>query len=120
MRFRGAFESVSTQECYLWAKAISLAWFDKFSTIVLQYDLKQCLGSFYLFAQCSFAATIVLAIYVDDIVMFGDDSQGIYYLEALFEYEFSYAKYWYSSLFSWDRGCSLYKGPFFVPKEVSY
>jgi len=58
------------------------AWFDKFNTIVAHYGLKRSSSDHSTFVRHSSAGTIILAIYVDDIVIIGDDDQVIIQLKA--------------------------------------
>jgi len=67
----GAFESVTTQEDYLWVEAVLRAWLDKFNTIIAQYGLKR-VSNHSIFVWHSSAGSIVLTVYVNDIVIYGD------------------------------------------------
>ena len=64
------------------------AWFDKFSVVVLQYGFLQSTFDHSVFVRRSSAGTIILIVYVDDIVISGDDSVGIvnlmHYLSGTF------------------------------------
>ena len=58
-------------------KQSSRAWFDKFSTIVAQYGLKTCVLDHSRFVQHSSTGSIVLIVYMNDIVISGMISHGI-------------------------------------------
>jgi len=58
------------------------AWFDKFRTVVTHYRLRQSLSDHFIFVRYSSSDTIIRAIYVDDIVITGDDNQGIIQLKT--------------------------------------
>jgi len=59
------------------------AWFDKFRIVITQCGLKRCVSNRSLFVRHSSAGSIVVAVYVEDIVISGDASHGI---TALKEY----------------------------------
>lgn len=53
------------------------AWFDKFSTVVSAYGLKRTTSDHSVFIRQRQSGTIILAVYVDDIVVTGSDKDGI-------------------------------------------
>lgn len=53
------------------------AWFDKFSKIITQYELRQCKIDHSVFTMFNDTGTNILVIYIDDIVITGDDVAGI-------------------------------------------
>lgn len=53
------------------------AWFDKFSTVVSAYGLKRTTSDHSVFVRQRQSGTIILAVYVDDIVVTGSDKDGI-------------------------------------------
>ena len=53
------------------------AWFDKFSQVVSLYGLKRTNSDHSVFVRHCKKGTIVLAVYVDDIVITGNDDEGI-------------------------------------------
>jgi len=67
---------MQTQKTNLWFEATSRIWFDKFSTIVAYYGLRQNSSDHSVFVRHSSTGTIILTVYVD-IVVIGDDHQGI-------------------------------------------
>ncbi|CAL1353665.1 unnamed protein product [Linum trigynum] len=57
------------------------AWFEKFQSTVLQLGLHQSLNDPSLFVKSSSAGYVVLLLYVDDMVVTGDDIEGIDHLK---------------------------------------
>jgi len=53
------------------------AWFGKFSEAVLKFGLQRCQTDHSVFHLHTSAGYIFLVVYVDDIVITGDDSEGI-------------------------------------------
>jgi len=79
---------MSTQEGYLGMKQLLRAWFDKFGTINPQYGLKYFVSDHSLFVQHSFAGSIILVIYVGDVMIYGDDLHGIVALKEFLSTHF--------------------------------
>jgi len=63
-------------------KQFPRAWFDKFSTIVAHYGLRRSSSDHSIFIRHSSTGTIIFSVYVDNIVITGDDHQGIIQLKA--------------------------------------
>jgi hypothetical protein len=53
------------------------AWFDRFSAVVLGYGFQHSTSDHSVFVRHSSNGTIVLIVYVDDIIISGSDSTGI-------------------------------------------
>ena len=53
------------------------AWFGKFSEVVLKFGLRCCHSDHSVFSHASDKGKILLIVYVDDIIITGDDKQGI-------------------------------------------
>jgi len=49
------------------------AWFDRFSSVVLAYGFRRSTSDHSVFVRHSFAVIVVLIVYVDDIIISGDD-----------------------------------------------
>jgi hypothetical protein len=64
------------------------AWFDRFRRALCSMGFKQCNGDHTLFYKHSGRRITVLAVYVDDIIITGDDEQGIKYLKENLSKEF--------------------------------
>lgn len=64
------------------------AWFDRFSAVVLEYGFQRCTTDHSVFARHSTAGTIVLIVYVDDIIISGSDSAGIADLKSYLGQQF--------------------------------
>ena len=64
------------------------AWFDRFKRAILAMGYKQCNGDHTLFYLCSKNHITILAVYVDDIVITGDDTLKMVRLKANLRREF--------------------------------
>lgn len=65
------------------------AWFDKFTRVLKQNDFKQSLADHTLFSKHnSTGKCTILSVYVDDIVITGDDLENIAQLKSLLVAEF--------------------------------
>lgn len=53
------------------------AWFDRFSAVVLGYGFQRSHSDDFVIVRHFSTSTIVLIVYVDDIIIFGSDSNGI-------------------------------------------
>lgn len=54
------------------------AWFGRFSNVIQQFGLVRCEADHSVFFRCSSSKTFIyLVVYVDDIVITGDDQEGI-------------------------------------------
>ena len=62
------------------------AWFDKFSTVVAHHELRWSSSDYFIFVRHSFVDTIVLTVYVKDIVITG--SLRYYSVESLLSFHF--------------------------------
>ncbi|XP_026384497.1 uncharacterized protein LOC113280067 [Papaver somniferum] len=73
-------------------KQPSLAWFEKFSTAVIRHGYTQSPYDSTLFTKSSDKGMVLLLIYVDDMVITGDDTDGITalksYLSSCFEVKY--------------------------------
>ena len=58
------------------------AWFDRFRRAIIQMDYKQSNADHTLFFQHNKNKIAILIVYVDDIVVTGDDSEEIAHLKA--------------------------------------
>ncbi|XP_026417439.1 uncharacterized protein LOC113312921 [Papaver somniferum] len=53
------------------------AWFEKFSSAILQYDFTQSYYDSAMFTRSSNKGIVILLLYVDDMVITGSDNEGI-------------------------------------------
>ncbi|KAK4403222.1 Retrovirus-related Pol polyprotein from transposon RE2 [Sesamum angolense] len=53
------------------------AWFDKFSRIIGEFGFSRCQADHLVFVQTTKTGMVVLAVYVDDILITGSDNDGI-------------------------------------------
>ena len=53
------------------------AWFEKFCTIVAQHGLKRCISDHLLYVYYSFACGIVSTVYMNNVIISGDDLHRI-------------------------------------------
>jgi len=53
------------------------AWFEKFSLTITGFDFRRCHSYHFVFIRRLRSDIVVLAIYVDDILLTGSDSAGI-------------------------------------------
>ena len=53
------------------------AWFGRFSKVLQQFGMNRCESDHSVFTKCSSNKYIYLVVYVDDIVITGDDFEGI-------------------------------------------
>jgi len=58
------------------------AWFDKFSIIVTHYELRRSSSDHSTFVRYSSTDIIIFSIYVNDIIVTGDDCQDIIQLKS--------------------------------------
>ena len=58
-------------------KQFSRAWFRHFSKVVMEFGLNRYGVDHSVFYTCSKQCKIWLLVYVDDIIITGDDTQGI-------------------------------------------
>ncbi|CAL1362591.1 unnamed protein product [Linum trigynum] len=65
------------------------AWFEKFHATILALGLRQSLNDPSLFTKTSAAGIVVLLLYVDDMVVTGDDVEGIRSLKSGLQAAFS-------------------------------
>ena len=64
------------------------AWFGKFSEVVIEFGMKKSDHDHSVFYKQSDAGCILLAVYVDDIVITGSDKQGISKLKNFLQTKF--------------------------------
>jgi len=53
------------------------AWFDKFNEAVLKFGLQHSQSDHFVFSNTSARGNILLIVYVDDIIITGDDKKDI-------------------------------------------
>ena len=92
-------------------------WFDKFSIVIAHYELRRGSSDHSIFIRYSSIGTIIFLVYVNYIIVTGDNHQGIIQLKAYLSSHFSYKRPF--EVFSKDRGCSLSKRSFFS-KNIPY
>ena len=79
------------------------AWFDRFNTIVLGYGFHHSNYAHSVFVHHSITCIIVLIVYVNDIIIFSNDSIGIPDLKSYSSQQFHTKDLdALSSLLSWD------------------
>jgi hypothetical protein len=64
------------------------AWFGRFSEVVLKFGLQRCQTDHSVFHLHTSAGYILLVVYIDDIVITGDDSGGIARLKQFLQDQF--------------------------------
>lgn len=64
------------------------AWFAKFSSILAQFGFTSCTHSSALFVRKSGTGTVLLLLYVDDMIITGDDVTGIHDLKNFLSQQF--------------------------------
>ena len=64
------------------------AWFGKFSEVIQQFGLQKSRCDHSVFYRKSDAGIILLVVYVDDIVITGDDNEGILNLKSFLHTKF--------------------------------
>ena len=64
------------------------AWFGRFSTAILTFGMIRCSVDHSVSYRCSSGKRLLLIVYVDDIVITGDDSEGIGELKAFLHQQF--------------------------------
>ena len=52
-------------------------WFGKFNEVVLKFGLRRCHSDHFVFSHTSDRGKILLIVYVNDIIITGDDKHGI-------------------------------------------
>ena len=85
------------------------AWFAKLSTILLSYDFKKVAVDNYVFVRKSISGYTILAVYVDNILLTGNDIQGISVTKELLSKHFvirdmGKPKYFLGIEFAYPRG----------------
>ena len=64
------------------------AWLGRFSEIVIEFGLTRCGVDHFVFYRQTKAGKILLIVYMDDIVITGDDSEGIRELKSYLKTKF--------------------------------
>lgn len=64
------------------------AWFDRFSKVLKAEGYKQCLSNHTMFVKVKGGKTCVLIVYVDDIIIIGDNEEEIISVKATLGREF--------------------------------
>ena len=78
------------------------AWFGKFSEAVLEFGLQRCETDHSVFHLHSSAGYILLVVYVNDIVITGDDSGGIARLKLFLQKRFHTKRFGKAKIFFGD------------------
>ena len=78
-------EGLLSLKVFIWFKTKSTAWFGKFSQAVEEFGMQKSKFDHYFFYRNSSSDTILLVVYVDDIVINGSDSKGISSLKSLLQ-----------------------------------
>lgn len=68
-------------------------WFDRFSAVVLGYGFQRSISNHYVFVRHSYTGTIILIVYVDDIIISRIESVGIADLKMLVDTAASLGSY---------------------------
>ena len=69
-------------------KQIPRAWFEKFSLVVAQQGFTSSPHDTAVFVRRSFASITLILLYVDDMIITGDDSVGIHSLQHFLSQHF--------------------------------
>jgi len=114
---QGAFKNVSTQDGYLRVEAVNscLVWQIQFNC--RSVDLKSCVSDHSLFVRHWSVSSIILVVYVDDIVIF-DDDQHLLSLRSIWTFFFIW-RILSPSLLPWVKGRPLSAGPLCLNKSIS-
>lgn len=98
-------------------KQAPLAWFQHFSGFLLQLQFGQSLPNISMFVLHTSMGTIVLLLYVDDIIIVGDSHSSLL-VDSTSWWEICYKRPWRSQLFSWNCSSTYYFFTSFNSNEV--
>ena len=80
---------MQTEEVSIWSQAISSAWFERFSKVIKSHGYSQGQTDHTLFVKHSSNKRVtVLIVYVDDIMLIGDDFNEMEEIKRLMAMEF--------------------------------
>lgn len=73
--------SVQTSTCFVWFQQAPRVWFNKFNSTVSAFSFMSSPHDSTLFTRCSDQGMILLLLYMDDMIITGDDTKGIIELQ---------------------------------------
>ena len=94
-----------TSQVYLLCRAIyglkqsPRAWFVKFSGLLTAYGFNPCKSDPIVMCKTTFAGYVVLVIYVDDILLTGNDEAAIYATKSYLQTHFSDTRFEDTTIF---------------------
>jgi hypothetical protein len=63
-------------------KQASRVWFEKFSIVISSLGFVSCSHDYVIFVNCTDASYIILSLYIDDMIIIGDDINCILVLKT--------------------------------------
>ena len=81
-------EFVISKNHYMAYKQSLRVWFGKFSEVIEKFGMRKRKSDHFVFYENSQAGIILLVVYVDDIIIIGDDMEGISSLKSFLHGQF--------------------------------